>query len=124
MIHNDIHITGLVPDVRPYLQNASVMVVPLQQGGGTRLKILEAFAARCPVISTTKGAEGLDTQDNHHLCIGDTAEQIIKKVEHLWQNQALSQQIIDNAHQLFIQTYTWAAVEKSISSALAELKGK
>ena len=121
MVHRDIHITGLVPDVRPYLKSASVMAVPLRQGGGTRLKILEAFASYCPVVSTPKGAEGLKTEDNHHLCVAETAEQIIEKIEVLWQNQTLAKQIAENAYDLFIKTYSWAAVEQSMSSAVAEL---
>ncbi|MEL7507997.1 MAG: glycosyltransferase family 4 protein [Cyanobacteria bacterium J06633_23] len=121
MVHRDIHITGLVPDVRPYLKSASVMAVPLRQGGGTRLKILEAFASYCPVVSTSKGAEGLKTEDNHHLCVAETAEQIVKKIEVLWQNETLAKQMAENAYDLFIKTYSWAAVEQSVSAAVAEL---
>src|SRR5262249_3505888 len=55
-----IEVIGNVPDVRPYLRQASVMAVPLDAGGGTRLKILEAFAAGLPVVSTAVGAEGIE----------------------------------------------------------------
>src|SRR2546423_1741673 len=55
-----IEVTGTVPDVRPYLWRAAVSIVPLRVGGGTRLKIYEAMAARTPVVSTTIGAEGLE----------------------------------------------------------------
>lgn len=114
----DIHITGRVPDVRPYLETASVMIVPLRQGGGTRLKILEAFASQCPVASTSKGAEGLDVQNNVHLCLGETAGQLIEKVEHLWQNPLFAQRIAETAYDLFLQKYSWAAVEKLMSAAI------
>ncbi|MEA5462452.1 glycosyltransferase family 4 protein [Leptothoe sp. PORK10 BA2] len=120
-LHNNIHITGMVPDVRPYLNRASAMVVPLRQGGGTRLKILEAFASYCPVVSTAKGAEGLGVKDNHHLWLGETAAQMVEKVDYLWQNPALDKQITAHAYDLFIHTYAWAAVEPSIASAVADL---
>ena len=58
-----IHVTGTVDDVRPYLWNPAVSIVPLRIGGGTRLKIYEAMAARTPVVSTSVGAEGLDVRD-------------------------------------------------------------
>lgn len=119
--HDDIHITGMVPDVRPYLKTASMMVIPLRQGGGTRLKILEAFASHCPVVSTPKGAEGLKAQDNHHLCLGNTPKQLIEKVEYLWLNKPWAEQMTINAYKLFIQTYSWAAVSRSVISALSEL---
>src|SRR5262249_31565581 len=54
-----IEVTGGVPDVKPHLLRASVLAVPLDAGGGTRLKILEAFAAGLPVVSTAVGAEGI-----------------------------------------------------------------
>jgi len=51
-------VTGFVPDVRPYIAKASVCLVPLRIGGGSRLKILEAMAMRKPVVSTTVGPRG------------------------------------------------------------------
>ncbi|MEM6253215.1 MAG: glycosyltransferase family 4 protein [Cyanobacteria bacterium P01_D01_bin.156] len=117
----DIHITGMVADVRPYLQTASVMIVPLRQGGGTRLKIIEAFASHCPVVSTTKGAEGLQAKDNYHLCIGNSPKQIVDQVMHLWQNQPSAQQMAAQAYELFMQNYSWQAVAKSTAAALATL---
>jgi polysaccharide biosynthesis protein PslH len=75
-----IVVTGQVPDVRPYMAAASIMAVPLHHGGGTRLKILEAFAAGCPVISTAKGAEGLKAKDGEHLFIRNETEEIFKGI--------------------------------------------
>ena len=61
------------PDVRPWLWNAAVSIVPLRIGGGTRMKIYEAMAARTPVVSTTIGAEGLDVNPSRDICIADDA---------------------------------------------------
>jgi sugar transferase (PEP-CTERM/EpsH1 system associated) len=69
--HDDIIVTGRVPDVRPWLARASAAVVPLRVGGGTRLKIYEAMAMECPVISTTIGVEGLTVRPGEHLLIAD-----------------------------------------------------
>jgi len=67
-----IQVTGTVPDIRPYLWNSSVAIVPLRIGGGTRLKIYEAMAAGIPVVSTTVGAEGLTVNPPHDIRIADT----------------------------------------------------
>lgn len=72
--HPDIVVTGRVEDVRPYLARATAAVVPLRVGGGTRLKIYEAMAMECPVVSTTIGAEGLPVRDGGHLRLADTAD--------------------------------------------------
>lgn len=72
--NNRIHVTGTVPDVRPYLWNGGVSIVPLFAGSGTRLKIYEAMAASLPVISTTIGAEGLTYENGRTIVIADDAE--------------------------------------------------
>jgi glycosyltransferase involved in cell wall biosynthesis len=69
-----IRITGTVDDVRPWLWGAKVAIVPLRIGGGTRLKIYEAMAARTAVVSTTIGAEGLDVSADKNILIADTPQ--------------------------------------------------
>lgn len=69
-----IRLAASVPDVRPYLAEAALSIVPLRSGGGTRLKIFEAMAMGKAVLSTTLGAEGLPLTDGEHLSIRDTAE--------------------------------------------------
>ena len=66
-----VTVSGTVPDVRPWLESAEVVVVPLLSGGGTRIKILEAFSAGRAVVSTTIGAEGIDVVDREHLLLAD-----------------------------------------------------
>ena len=78
-----VRFTGVVPDVRPYLRRAAVVVVPLRMGGGTRLKVLEAFALGKPVVSTSLGAEGIRAGGGEHLLIGDTPEAFASQVIHL-----------------------------------------
>lgn len=68
-----VTVTGRVPDVAPELARATAVVVPLRFGGGTRLKVLEAFAYGVPVVSTNLGAEGLDVSDGRELLLGDDA---------------------------------------------------
>lgn len=73
-----------VPDVRPFLRQAGVMVVPLRIGGGSRLKIVEALASECPVISTRIGAEGLNLVPDQHLVEVETVDHLAAAlVEHL-----------------------------------------
>jgi sugar transferase (PEP-CTERM/EpsH1 system associated) len=66
-----ITVTGTVPNVRPYLEAASLVVVPLRVGGGTRLKIYEAMSMDRPVVSTTIGAEGLPLAEAEHIIRAD-----------------------------------------------------
>lgn len=79
----NLTLTGFVEDIRPLVASASLSIVPLQSGGGTRLKILESMALGTPVVSTAKGAEGLDASDDHHILIADTKEAFADRVVRL-----------------------------------------
>ena len=116
-----IIVTRAVPDVRPYLASASVLVAPLFKGGGTRLKILEAFAAGCPVISTAKGAEGLKVTDGEHLLIRNTPEEMVAGVCQLWSEPFLGQRLAESAYQLVQAEYSWEAVKPKVERAIRQL---
>ncbi|MDJ0600978.1 MAG: glycosyltransferase [Crocosphaera sp.] len=118
---SDIIVTGSVPEVQPYVASANVMVVPLLHGGGTRLKIVEAFASGCPVISTQKGAEGIEVIDGKHLLIRDTIEEIIEGIEQLWSQPSLSLELRNNAYELVKQEYSWEANYERVKQAVKEL---
>ena len=67
-----VEVTGYVEHIEDVLARADAVVVPLRAGGGTRIKILEAWAHRIPVVSTTIGAEGLDAENDVDLLLGST----------------------------------------------------
>jgi glycosyltransferase involved in cell wall biosynthesis len=78
----DVVVTGRVPDVRPYLYHAGLSVVPLRIGGGIRLKILEALALGCPVVSTSVGCEGLWNENDPPVWgVADAPEAFADAVE-------------------------------------------
>jgi glycosyltransferase involved in cell wall biosynthesis len=70
----DWEFTGFVDDVRPFVQNAHVYVIPLRVGGGTRIKVYEAMAMGCPVVSTRIGVEGLPVEHDRHYLEADSAD--------------------------------------------------
>ncbi len=82
-----ITITGEVPDVRPYILQADVYVVPLLAGGGTRFKILEALALSKPVVSTRLGADGIPVNDGKHLVLADEPEAFARCIVQLLENR-------------------------------------
>ncbi len=116
---DSIDVTGRVESVAPHLARASVAVVPLHAGGGTRLKILEAFAAGAPVVSTTLGAEGLDVVPGTHLLIADTARDFAHAVIRVLRRNALPPGY-DTSHalQLAEARYDWGrAVVPALGAA-------
>ena len=88
-----VKVTGFVPDIRPYIAQANIIVVPLRFGAGMRQKILEAWAMEKCVVSTRIGAEGLDCEDNNNILIADEAETMARKIIHALQDPAKVEQI-------------------------------
>lgn len=104
--HEGVKVVGTVPDVRPYLAEASVVVVPLLVGGGTRIKIFEAMAMGRAVVSTTLGAEGLPVQHGHDLVLADGAGDFSNAVLMLLQDESRRNTIGENARQLVNHRYS------------------
>lgn len=101
-------VTGTVPDVRPLYQAATVVVVPVRIGGGTRLKILEAMAAGVPVVSTSAGAEGLEVAGGENILLADTPQQMMECLRALLASPALRRTLAENGRQLVSRCYDWS----------------
>lgn len=105
-----IRVTGTVPDVRPYMEAAAVFVVPLRIGGGTRLKIFEAMAMECPVVSTSIGAEGLPLDNGLHLRLADDAATFASAVADLLSHPDHARELASAAARLVREQYAWDQV--------------
>jgi glycosyltransferase involved in cell wall biosynthesis len=115
-----IQVTGTVPDVRPWLFGALASIVPLRIGGGTRLKIYEAMAAKVPVISTAIGAEGLDVTDGENIYLADTPQNFATRCLALLESDADRQRLSANAWNLVSSSYSWDAATRGMESLLFE----
>lgn len=104
----------------PYYEDAAVAVVPLLNGSGTRLKILEAFAHRVPVVTTSKGCEGLNLTNNREIIVADEPEEFARACEAISQNSDRAHHLTDNAYEFLERNNSQRAVEKSLYSALDE----
>lgn len=102
--------TGFVPDVRPLIAGSWASLAPIQSGGGTRLKILEAMALGTPVIATSKGAEGIDARHGEHLLIADTPEEYAAATVRLLRDADLRRHLSENALDLVCERYSWKVI--------------
>jgi glycosyltransferase involved in cell wall biosynthesis len=109
-----VTMVGLVPDIGAELRSADLVVVPIRFGSGTRVKIIEAFAHRIPVVSTSLGAEGLEARDGEHLLIGDDPESFASACARLLGDEALRARIVDAAHALFLDRYERGRAEEAV----------
>lgn len=115
-----ITVTGYVNDIRNELAKAAVSVAPLKTGGGTRLKILEAFASGVPVVSTSIGAEGLSAVNGTDIMIADEPAEFADKVLSILNDKALAQRLSENARLLAENRYDWNIIGSKLNNIIEE----
>ena len=117
-----VEVTGSVPDVGPYWQDAHLLAVPLQAGGGTRLKILEAFAAGVPVVSTPMGCEVIVGADERHLLVVPR-HQFTEGILSVLSDRAMAESLARAARALAREVFDWSIVGRNavvaVEAALA-----
>ena len=114
-------VTGFVPDMRAYLREASVSVVPLRIAKGIQNKVLEAMAMRVPVVATTLANQGINAKDGKEVMIADNPEDFAQAVIELLINEKMRISMADNARQFVEEHFSWeqnlAALDKAIKTA-------
>lgn len=118
-----VRYSGYLEDIRPVVRGSWACVVPLLQGGGTRLKILEAMALGTPVISTSKGVEGLDVTPGLNILLADDANSFAMQVVRLLGDQALRQRLAEEGRKLVQKSYDWRAIQDEFNQ-LVETVGR
>ena len=119
----EVTVTGTVPDVRPYMRQALALLVPMRVGGGTRLKILEAFAARVPVISTALGIEGIEAVPDKHYLRAETADEFTEQIVRLRTDLQLKNEMVEAGHDLVVRGYSWGAIGDQLADEYLKLFG-
>lgn len=115
-----VSITGFVPAVEPYLAAAAVYVAPLRMGSGTRLKLLEAMAAGCAIVSTTIGAAGLTENARKSMLIADDADSFAQRVIDVLADPGRWAAIRQRAASVVRDSYSWQAIAAPLASAYRE----
>jgi polysaccharide biosynthesis protein PslH len=115
-----VNITGYVDDLMPYLEGASVMVVPLRAGGGMRVKILNALGQGLPIVSTTLGCEGIGVTSGVHLLISDSPEEFAHSVVCLMEDDKLARKLGQNGRRLIEESYDYRSACQWIEGAYSK----
>jgi polysaccharide biosynthesis protein PslH len=118
-----VEVTGFVPDIRPYLARAAVVVAPLLIGGGTRVKILEALAMERPVVSTSLGAEGLDLVHGDSVLFADAPEAFADAILAVLEDPHLAGQLGSRGRLHVAEHFDWDRIGNEMRRLLASSLG-
>jgi glycosyltransferase involved in cell wall biosynthesis len=116
-IDKDIQVLGFVDDIRPYVAESAVYVVPLRVGGGTRLKVLDALSQGKAIVSTSVGCEGITVTHGENIFIEDEADAFANRVVELFNDKTLRQRLGQNARLLAEQNYAWESIGQTLNDA-------
>ena len=113
--------TGYVKDIRPWIARSCASIVPLRIGGGTRLKILESMALGTPVVSTSKGAEGLAVESGEHLLLADEPAAFAEAVLSLMRDGELRSRLSVSGKSLVRVHHDWKTIALDLETYLREV---
>ena len=115
--------TGFVADVRPFVHSARIYVIPIRIGGGTRLKVFEAMAMGCPVVSTAIGVEGLSLEADRHYLLADRAGEFASAVLRLLEDSAERSRLADTARDFVAENASARMAAQAFEAICAEVAG-
>jgi glycosyltransferase involved in cell wall biosynthesis len=122
--NDHVEVTGGVEDIRAYVRDASVYVVPLRIGGGTRLKIFEAMAMGKAVVATSVGAEGLPVEHGKDIILADDPAEFAEAVSALLANPAAREKLGKAGRSLVEENYSWASAAARLEIVLVRTAKK
>jgi glycosyltransferase involved in cell wall biosynthesis len=116
-----IEVPGAVPDTAPFFASATVVPVPLREGGGTRFKVLEALAAGVPVVSTAKGVEGLDLSPGEDYVAAETTDEFVEAISRLADDGSMRRAFAERGRATVERRFSPEAARKAVCDAVAAL---
>ena len=119
-----VHVVGRVPDVRPFLVGADLFVAPLRAGGGTRLKLLEAFAVGLPTVATSIASAGIAVRHNIDVATADNEETFANEVIRLLDDVSARRAMAESARRLVEERYDWRLIAADYEEDLYDVVGK
>jgi glycosyltransferase involved in cell wall biosynthesis len=111
-------VTGYVDDLRPYLSRAWVVLAPLQEGFGVKVRVLQAMAMGKPVVATSMVARGIDVRAGRDIALADGPEEFARKVVALLNNRPLREELGIGARQLMEMEHSWEDLTGRLNEVL------
>lgn len=115
--NKNFRVTGFVDDVRPYIDKALIYVCPIQDGGGTKLKILDALAMGKAVVADPIACEGIDVEDGVSVMFAKTPQEYLKKIKSLFDSPRLIDKLGNNGRKLIADKYSFSDIGRRLATS-------
>jgi glycosyltransferase involved in cell wall biosynthesis len=113
--------TGFVDDVRPHMNEAQIYLCPMRDGGGTRLKILDALSMGVPIVATTMALEGIDVVPEHDVLVADDPAAFVRQVKRLVEDPALRANLSANGRSFVERNFSWPVIGRRMQQSFSEV---
>lgn len=120
----DVTVHGYLPDVRPLLDSAALFVCPIRDGGGTKLKLLDAFAMKKCVVAHPIACEGIDVTDGTNVILGSTTNEFVTEISALLKDDSRRRTLAQGARSLVERRYSYAEIGAQFCDMLEDLVRK
>jgi len=111
-----VKLTGYVDDIKPFIEQAEVYVCPMRDGGGTKLKLLDAMAMGKAIVTTSVGAEGLKLKDGEHVLFANDSSSFVSHIVEIFENSGLRLQLSNKSRDLVTKTYSWEIIGNKLNN--------
>ena len=115
---------GWIEDLDSEIETWALTIVPIFEGGGTRIKVSTAFSRKCPVVSTVLGVYGYDVTDGNEVLISDSVTGFAKACQRILEDRAVGNSLADHAWDRFLEKWTWAANASRLAEMVDAVLGK
>lgn len=119
----DFHVHGFVDDIRPWFDRAAVYVCPITDGGGTKLKILDALSMGKAIVAHEIACEGIRVEAGKNVCFARSPEEYVSAIKALIEDEARRREMGDKARQLAVKTYAYDAIGQRLAGLFDEVVG-
>jgi glycosyltransferase involved in cell wall biosynthesis len=120
-LYPNLKVTGFVDDVRPYIAEAHIYVCPIKDGGGTKLKVLDALSMKKTLVADQIACEGIDVRDQESVFFASSPDEYVRAIKLLIAEPGLAGNIAENGLKLINEKYSFASIGKQLSAAYSDL---
>lgn len=118
-----VAITGFAQDVRPHIERAQVYLCPMRDGGGTRLKILDALSMSRPIVATTMALEGIAVTPERDVLVADSPAEFVRQIRRLVEDPALGRRLADSGREFVEKHFSWDVIRENMRAAFQAIAG-